>query len=252
MPWDPALYERFQTEREAPFDDLVALIESREGMRVVDLGCGTGELTARLAARLPRSDVLGIDSSAEMLAKAARHAREGLRFEQRRIQDVEGAYDLVFSHAALQWVDGHAALIPQVFAMVAPCGQLAVQVPSNHNHVSHVLIRETASAAPFNEVLGGFVRHAPVLPIDQYAQLLFDAGAERVTVFEKVYPHVLESAEAIVTWVRGTALVPYLDRLGDRREAFLARYTERLREVFPGSPVFYPFRRTLFAASRPG
>ena len=124
MPWDPAVYERFQAEREAPFDDLVSLIHPREGMRVIDLGCGTGELTSRLAERLPGSDVLGIDSSAEMLAKAAPRAREGLRFEQRRIEDVGGTYDLVFSHAALQWVDDHRALIPRVFSLVAPGGQV--------------------------------------------------------------------------------------------------------------------------------
>ena len=250
MPWDPAVYERFQAEREAPFDDLVALIERREGMRVIDLGCGTGELTSRLAERLPGSDVLGVDSSGQMLAKAMPRGRDGVRFEQRRIEDVAGTYDLVFSHAALQWVDGHEALIPRLFEMLAPGGQLAVQVPSNHNHISHVLIRETASEPPFRDVLGGFVRHAPVLSIDEYARLLFDAGAEGVTVFEKVYPHVLEDAEAIVTWVRGTALVPYLERLGAHADAFLARYTDRLRAVFPASPVFYPFRRTLFAARR--
>jgi trans-aconitate 2-methyltransferase len=229
----------------------MALIDVRPGLRVVDLGCGTGELTAQLADRLPGSDVLGIDSSAEMLARAEPLASEGLRFEHRRIEEVEGTFDLVFSHAALQWVDDHERLIPRVWSLVAAGGQLAVQVPSNHTHPTHLLIRETAAERPFIDALGGWSRTAPVLSIDAYAQLLFAAGARKITVFEKVYPHVLADADAMVEWVRGTALTPYMERLGDElAERFLAAYRAKVRVAFPGSPVFYPFRRTLFAASR--
>jgi len=253
MAWDPACYERFKDERAAPFEDLFAVIGRRAGMQVIDLGCGTGELTAKLADRLPSSDVLGLDSSAEMLERAASLQHDRLRFERRRIEDVEGSYDLVFSHAALQWVEGHVSLIPAVFALVAPGGQLAVQVPSNHNHPTHLLIRETAAESPFVEALDGWSRLAPVLSIDEYAALLFDAGAERITVFEKVYAHVLADADAMVDWVRGTALTPYIERLSDRLAGeFIERYREKVRAAFVGSPVFYPFRRTLFAASRPG
>src|SRR5258706_14521219 len=103
MPWDPAQYRKFESERFAPFDDLLAMLAIRPGMRVIDLGCGTGDLTARLAERLPESDVLGIDSSASMLAEAGRHAHPGLRFERREIEAIAGAtgdrgWDLVFSH----------------------------------------------------------------------------------------------------------------------------------------------------------
>jgi trans-aconitate 2-methyltransferase len=273
MPWDPAQYRKFQSERFAPFDDLFAMIDVRPGLQVIDLGCGTGELTARLAERLPESDVVGIDSSPEMLAQARSLARPGLRFEQRSIEDVanphviplplrervaegrergrRGQWDLVFSHAALQWVDDHATLIPRVLSLVAPGGRLAVQVPSNHNHESHVLIRETAAEEPFRTALRGWTRIAPVLPIDTYAEILYANGALDVTIFEKIYPHVLEDADAIAAWVKGTALVPYLDRLPDDLcEPFLTRYREKLRAQWPASPVFYPFRRILFAASR--
>ena len=88
MPWDPKQYLKFQSERFAPFDDLFAMIDVRPGLRVIDLGCGTGELTARLAERLPDSDVLGADASAEMLAQSQPLARPGLRFEQRTIESI--------------------------------------------------------------------------------------------------------------------------------------------------------------------
>src|SRR6478672_11114365 len=140
MPWDPQQYLKFQAERFLPFEDCLKLVEVKPGLRVIDLGCGSGELTRRLADALPDSDVVGIDSSAEMLEKAARQARPGLRFEQRSIEDVDGEWDLIFSHAALHWVDDHARLVPR---LVGLCRQLVVQLPSNHGHASHRCIRET-------------------------------------------------------------------------------------------------------------
>ncbi len=252
MPWDPAHYEQFRDERYVPFADLCGLIDVRAGLRVIDLGCGTGELTARLADLLPESDVVGVDASPEMLAKTGALERAGLRFEQRAIEETGGAFDLVFSHAALQWVDDHDALIPRLLDLVAPGGQIAVQMPSNHGHGSHLLIIETAGEDPFRTALDGWARRAPVLPIDAYATMLHRTGMNDITVFEKVYAHTLDDADAMVEWVRGTALVPYMERLPlELREPFIERYRGKLRERFPERPVFYPFRRTLFAGRRP-
>ncbi len=253
MPWDPARYKQFAAERAAPFEDLLALIDRREGMRVIDLGCGTGELTRRLAEALPHSDVTGIDSSAQMLDEAAKLKRPGLRFEQRRIEDVAGEWDLVFSHAAIHWLDDHESLIPRLFALVAPVGQISVQMPSNHDHPTHRLIAEIAGEEPFRTALGGWTRDVPVLTIDRYAELLYEARATNVTVLEKIYPHLLEDADALADWTSGTALVPYFERLDDgMRTGFMDRYGARLRQLFPQAPVFYPFRRILCAALRPG
>jgi trans-aconitate 2-methyltransferase len=226
-------------------------VELRPRLKAVDLGCGTGELTRRLADALPESTVLGIDSSPQMLARAQSVARAGLAFEPGNQADLTGTWDLIFSNAALQWTEDHEALIPHLYGRLAPAGQIAVQVPSNHTHISHRLIIQTAQEEPFRSVLKGFVRYAPVLPIDRYAQILFDAGAEQIVVFEKVYAHVLEDADAVVEWVSGTALVPYFERLGTEKEAFLVVLRDRMRAAMPGSPVMYPFKRTLFSARKP-
>lgn len=250
MPWDPDQYRKFQSQRFAPFDDLFAMVDVRPGLRVIDLGCGTGELTARLAERLPESDVLGIDSSPEMLAQAASLVGPRLRFEHRAIEDAIGRWDLVFSHAALQWLDDHATLVPHLLSLVVPGGQVAVQVPSNHGHPSHLLITETAGEEPFRAALGGWRRVSPVLPTDAYAEILLANGARDVTATENVYPHVLEGPDAIADWVKGTALVPYLERLPVHlHEPFMERYRQKLRMQWPEGPVSYPFRRILFAAT---
>ncbi|MFZ5821617.1 MAG: methyltransferase domain-containing protein [Chloroflexota bacterium] len=250
MPWNPDKYHQFQSQRSAPFDDLLHLVEVRPGLRVVDLGCGAGELTRRLADSLPGSDALGMDSSPHMLERAAEYARPGLRFALGDQATLDGEWDLVFSNAALQWSENHQALIPRLFDRLAPGGQVAVQVPSNHNHVSQQLIRLVAGREPFRTVLNGWTRQSPVLPIEAYASLLFQCEAREIVVFEKVYPHVLENAEAVLDWISGTALVPYFERLGDSKDEFLDALRQELRAAMPGEPVFYPFRRTLFSARK--
>jgi trans-aconitate 2-methyltransferase len=251
MPWDPERYEQFKNERYAPFDDLVKLIDVRDRLRVVDLGCGTGELTRRLADLLPNSDVMGIDGSAEMLMKAAEQARPGLCFERRKIEDAVGQWDLIFSNAAIQWVDDHQALVPRLISYLRPEGQLVVQLPSNFSHPTHIIIDEIGGETPFREALDGWSHRWPVLSLEEYAELLYANGGQEITAFEKVYPHVLENADALAEWMSGTALVPYFERLPEGlHEPFMERYRERLRERFPSSPVFFGFRRTLLAATR--
>lgn len=251
MPWDPNQYHKFQAQRSAPFYDLLALVDVRPNLNVVDLGCGTGELTRQLADSLPHSDVTGLDSSPQMLEKAASFQRPSLVFVQGDQSQLTGEWDLVFSNAALQWSEDHAELIARLYRKLKPGGQLAVQVPSNHNHISHQIIRETASEEPFRSIMGGYLRYAPVLAIDQYAQLLFDCGAENIVAFEKVYAHVLENSDAVVEWISGTACVPYFERLAEHKESFLRTIRAKMKQALPQTPVFYPFRRTLFSARRP-
>lgn len=251
MSWNPDQYHKFQSERSAPFDDLLGLVDVRPGLKAVDLGCGTGELTRRLADALPDSQVLGLDSSAQMLARAEAVTRPGLAFQQGDQAELSGSWDLIFSNAALHWTENHPVLIPYLYNRLAAGGQLAIQVPSNHQHISHRLIVETAEQEPFRTILKGFVRIAPVLPVEQYAQILFDAGAEKIVAFEKVYAHILEDSDAVVEWVSGTALVPYFERLGDDKPAFLAELRKKMRAALPSSPLFYPFKRILFSARKP-
>src|SRR5262249_23552398 len=136
MPWDPEQYLKFQAERFLPFQDCLKMMVVRPRLRVVDLGCGTGELTRKLADALSESEVLGVDSSAAMLDKARALAGPGLAFRQERIEDCEGSWDLVFSHAAIHWVDDHPRLIAKLLGLVAPGGQLVVQLPNNFEHPS--------------------------------------------------------------------------------------------------------------------
>lgn len=247
--WDPAQYERFCDERAQPFWDLLALVRPAAGMRVVDLGCGTGELTRELHRRLGAARTLGLDSSPEMLERSRAFAGEGLAFERGDIADFQaaGELDLVFSNAALHWLPDHPALLLRLARALAPGGQLAVQVPANHDHPSHAVAAEVAGEPPFREALGGHVRRSPVLPPEQYACLLSRLGFEEQEVRLAVYGHRLESREGVIEWVKGTTLTDYRRRLDAATwERFLERYRERLLpRLADERPYFFPFKRIL-------
>ncbi|HEX4954906.1 MAG TPA: methyltransferase domain-containing protein [Thermoanaerobaculia bacterium] len=252
--WSPMQYDRFREERAQPFRDLLAMVEARPTMRIVDLGCGTGELTRELHRRLGAVSTLGIDRSSSMLAESEGFVEPGLSFAEGDIAGFAPAesYDLVFSNAALHWLPDHESLIPRLFAHLAPDGQLAVQVPANHGHPSHTLAHEIAGREPFSAALGGYQRASPVLAPERYAQVLHDAGAGRQRVRLEVYGHLLAGAEEVVEWVKGTLLTDYQSRLpGELWDAYLEEYRRELMSVLGGQrPYFYPFQRILFWAER--
>ena len=252
--WNPEQYERFRDERARPFFDLLDLVQPRPGMRVVDLGCGTGELTRELHRRLSARETIGIDNSPAMLAKSAAFAGDGLRFEPGNIGAFasEGAYDLVFSNAALHWIPNHEALLPQLAATLTETSQLAVQVPANDDYPSHTTAVEVAREAPFREALAGHVRQSPVLAPEVYATLLHRLDFREQHVRLQVYAHELESREAVVEWVRGSVLTDYERRLpAELWPRFLERYRERLLPQLDDTrPFFYPFKRVLFWGAR--
>src|SRR5438093_1547907 len=250
--WDPAQYERFREERGRPFLDLLALVRPRPGMRVVDLGCGPGDLTRTLHEQLGARATLGIDSSPAMLAKTV--ASPGLRFEQGDIEHftAERAYDLVFSNSALHWVPDHPALLARLTAALADGGQLAVQVPANFDHPSHTTAFAVAREEPFRTALGGVHHTAGVLAPEEYAAVLARVGFREQHVRLQVYDHWLAAREDVVEWTKGTLLTDYKRRLApELYERFVARYRERLLpELEDTRPYFFAFKRILFWAQR--
>ncbi len=253
MSWNPATYNKFKSERFTPFFDLLALVKVKEGLSVIDLGCGTGELTRKLADALPQSTVLGIDSSAEMLKDSKAFENDSVKFECKSIEEqlkTKQKWDVVFSNAAIQWTDNHEKLIPQLISITKPGGQLAIQMPDQHSNISNILLNELAAEEPYKTALNNWTRVSPVLPIDNYAQLFFENGSTSMTVYEKIYPLILQDTDALFDWVSGTALIPYTERLqGKIKENFISEYKKRLKSSFKSIPVFYPFKRLILEAT---
>ena len=247
MSWNPNQYERFKSERRQPFDDLLSLVEKRPRMRVVDLGCGTGELTRDLHNHLGAEETIGIDNSETMLLKSNAFGGEMLRFEQGEIEAfvADRPFDLIFSNAALHWVNDHPTLFRRLAGFLAPHGQLAIQMPANETHASHRVAAEVASD------FGIAPRQSPILAPEDYASLLHSLGASRQHVRLQIYGHVLPESGDVVEWVKGTLLTDYERQLDNARFAdFVTRYRDRLLQTIGHhSPYFYTYRRVLISAT---
>jgi trans-aconitate 2-methyltransferase len=260
--WRPEQYQKFAGERAQPFWDLLDLVEGCQISRAVDLGCGTGELTEAAASRLAVEDMTGIDASPAMLAQAGGRSRPGLRFGGGDIGSWSsggdhGLMNLVLANASLQWVPDHPAVLERWWAAIAPGGQLAVQVPANADHPSHLVAVEVGETEPFRSAFGGTPPPDPVatnvLAPEQYATVLHRLGAARQHVRLQVYPHVLASSADVVEWVKGTSLNRFFTALPtELHEPFVAEYRRRLLAVIGDhAPYFYAFKRILFWASKP-
>ena len=252
--WNPAQYEKFRDERSQPFFDLMALVQPVPGGRVADLGCGTGELTRALHDYTGAAETVGLDSSDTMLAKASAFAGNGLRFEVANAETWQPPepYDLVFSNAALQWVNGHDQLFPRLIRAVAAGGQIAVQMPANNDHPSHMTAHWVAGQQPFKTYLEGYVRSWPVMAPEWYADLLDREGFAEQSVRLQVYGHHLASREGVIEWVRGTLLTDYEKRMTPTQYAeFLDAYRAKLfPQLEDRQPYFYAFKRILLWARK--
>ncbi|WP_103258850.1 methyltransferase domain-containing protein [Tabrizicola aquatica] len=252
--WDPARYGAFRDLRLRPALDLLAQVAGLPAGEVVDLGCGDGAVAAALAARFPGRGLVGVDSSAAMLAKAAER-----RVYDRLVEaDIAGWTPLVppaliFSNAALNWVPGHAALMPHLAQMLAPGGMLAVQMPRQGGAPSHRLLQKVAEQL----FPGRFPpRPSPVLPAQDYAELLLPLGEVRAWTTD--YVQMLDpvpQGHPVRAFTESTAMRPYLAAMSaDEARAYVAAYEVALAEAYPALPdgrVLFPFTRIFFTLERP-
>ena len=174
-----------------------------------------------------------------------------MRFERGDISTFAGRdLALVFSNAALHWLPSHEALLEQLASVLAPGGQLAVQVPAQQDQPTHRIAERIAEESPFRGALDGFVQRWDVRRPEEYARILHRLGFREQRVELRVYPHLLPSREEVVRWVEGTTLTPYRRRLSPASwAAFLSRYRDRLFAELPDErPFFLPFKRILFRA----
>ena len=269
--WDPDLYHRFRRYRDEPFREILTRLDDGAQaagcVRIVDLGCGTGENTAELARRYPGAATLGIDSSPAMIARS-RKLREELEpalrarlsftlgdlrhFNARNEHPRE--YSMIFSNAALQWTTEHREIFAHCFAALAPGGRLVVQVPANDHETAQATLSEMANEEPWRAALAG-VRppSAAVAAPEVYHRMLAEIGFGTIDCYYRTYHHRMDSPAEVVEWCRATVLRRYLDRLEAAAHApFVEALTARLERAYgTRGPLLFDFRRLFIWAHRP-
>jgi len=251
--WDTKTYLRYADERSRPFVDLVARINAPSPRSVVDLGCGPGQLTVTLADRWPDAEVVGLDSSPEMIHRAQTHAGPRVHFALGDLSEWQtpDPVDVIISNAALQWVPGHRSLLPGLVAALAPAGWLAFQVPGNFAEPSHALLHELAAEPGYATHLAE-VQQPDAADAATYLSDLARLGCT-VDAWETTYLHVLTGPDPVFGWISGTGARPVLQALPtDLRAEFVERYKALLAEAYPSTAygTVLPFRRIFVVAQR--
>jgi trans-aconitate 2-methyltransferase len=259
MTWSPKQYLAFEDERTRPIRDLIGAIGLRDPGFALDLGCGPGNSTEMLAARFPSAMIQGLDNSPEMIAAARAHL-PGVNFQLTSVEawasapSVAPRPQVVLANAVLQWVPGHEALLPAIAGRLAGRGALAIQMPDNLDQPSHVAMRETAADGPWRESLAEAAAARTQLPSADWYYSLLRPLFGKVDIWRTTYHHPLAGAGAIVEWVKGSGLRPFLDPLSpDHRAGFLEAYRQRLEAAYPpmaDGAVLLPFPRLFILAER--
>ena len=245
--WRPSLYLKFGNQRTQPCLDLAHRIAATDLSQIVDLGCGPGNSTAVLKAQWPEGRITGVDNSPLMLEQARRNDTE--------VEWVEAdvatwrpreRVDLIFSNAALQWVPDHQTLLPSLLGHLRTPGVLAVQIPYHLHSPAHRIIEALCKESPWRTWLSPAPQPFEILEPDEYYRLLAPLG-RKVELWQTTYLHVLERPSAVVEWMQGTGLRPYLEGLpSTERDGFLTAYGQRGEQAFPAQPdgrVLFPFPR---------
>jgi trans-aconitate 2-methyltransferase len=256
MPWNPEVYNQFKNIRYQPFFDLMDLISPGGLEKAVDIGCGTGEQTKILSEKFESAHFLGIDPSPQMLDGSNDFIRNNLNFKQSTVEEFIAGnsnqeWDLIFSNAALQWSDDHQSLFPQLISLLSNNGQLAVQMPMQHENLLNKLLLELVREKPYVDYLKGYKRESPVLSIDQYTQILYANGLNNLQIIQKVYPLIADNPQTLFDFISGSALIPYLERLdASQQKIFIAEFKSRIQHEFKSFPAIYAFKRLLLYGSK--
>ena len=251
-PWDPDVYLAFADHRGRPFYDLLSRVNAAAPRRVVDLGCGPGNLTLSLGKRWPEAAIEAVDSSPEMVEAARERGVDAV------VGDISAwspnpDTEVVLSNAALQWIPGHVELVVRWAGELAAGSWIAFQVPGNFNAPSHEAVREVARRAEFADLLSdlrfseGKIVETPV----RYAEILSDAGCS-VDTWETTYTHELVGETPVLDWISGTALTEVKSRLSpEAYQQYRNQLIPLLAEAYPARPdgrTFFPFRRIFVVA----
>ena len=254
--WNARQYLKFQKERTQPALDLAARLEYDSPAKALDIGCGPGNSTAVVKARFPGAQVIGVDSSQNMV-ETARKDHPELEFIQWDITtDLDALphdFDVVFSNACLQWVPDHSSLLPRLMSFLKPGGLLAVQIPMNYQEPIHRIIETTVSRSPWTEKIP-YMRLFYTLTQEEYFDVLSRTASD-FTLWQTTYLHRMPSHQAIMDWYSSTGLRPYLNAAVDEaaREEFYQEIFRQVQEAYPvqeNGEIIFRFPRFFFIARK--
>jgi trans-aconitate 2-methyltransferase len=251
--WNPNSYLKFRDERTQPSIDLVSRIEIVNPGSIIDIGCGPGNSTQVLLKRWPNADIVGLDNSQEMIAKAKSDypGRKWILADAAHY-DPKQSFDIVFSNATLQWIQDHEKLISRLYSFLKTGGALAVQVPANNESPLHNSLRTVSKDDRWSKFTGDCDGLLNYQSASYYYDILVSLSS-KIDLWETTYYHILSHHQALIEWYRSTGMRPFLERLPDDycRMQFEDEVLNGCRESYKvqkDGKMLYPFNRIFFIA----
>jgi trans-aconitate 2-methyltransferase len=253
--WSARQYLKFEDERTRPPRDLLAQVPLDNPRRVVDLGCGPGNSTELLIERFPGAEVIGLDSSPDMLRQARERLPRGTFLQgDLATWTPEQPTDLLFGNAVFQWVPDHHRVLARLLTALPKGGVLAVQMPDNMREPALMLMDKVASSGPWAATLAGVdsTRKDLLTPEDYYD--LLRPLCSHLDIWHTHYQHIMQDQAGVVEWFKGSSLRPYYAPLdGATRERFLTAYADEIARAYPArrdGKVMLKFPRLFIVAVR--
>lgn len=267
--WNPSVYLSFADVRLRPALELLGRINNDEAktQTIIDLGCGTGNVSPFLRSRFPNAELWCVDTSDAMLERArsdhAKDARftssdasvhyvnadfESFNIEKKKI-------DVIYSNAAFHWVsfDVHKRLLPTLIKQLSPGGTLAFQMPDTRQQASHLLMREAGKQAGLESKMANVRWVTTEVDPEQYYDLLSPLCSS-LDMWSTRYCQVLEGENPVYDFTKASGLGPYLSAVGGADSAdgqkFIAKYKELLLQAYPkhNGKTLFNFNRFFLVA----
>lgn len=229
--WSAADYASNSSVQQTWARELIGKLELRGNERILDVGCGDGKVTAELARAVPSGAIVGVDASPQMIEFAARtFSIPNLEFhvmDARKIQFIR-KFDLVFSNAALHWVDDHQAFLRGAASVLQAGGRLIVSCGGKGNAHDVFLallpqMRLKRWREFFRKMEAPYFFHGP----EEYKKWLPRFGLEAHLVKLAPKDAVHQGREGFTGWLRTTWL-PYTQRVPEEmREEFISAVVDR-------------------------
>lgn len=253
--WDANLYLKFAKERSQPSLDLIARIGLSTPNRIIDLGCGPGNSTAMLRQRWHDAEIIGLDSSPEMITAASKaYPNEKWILADVASWSANIPFDIVFSNAALQWLPSHKSLFPHLLSQVATGGVLAVQIPAHYQSPLHQVTLDASKNRLWSHLMD-LPRNALTKEEPSFYYEALQPFASQIEIWGTEYYHILDSPQAILEWFKGTGLRPFLEALQseEQKHDFEQMILDGLTRAYPqqsNGQVLFPFRRLFIIAHK--
>lgn len=252
--WSSEQYLKFKSQRTQPAIDLAKRIPLSHPKKILDIGCGPGNSTSVLKKIFPQACILGVDNSEDMIKKA-KEACPDIDFQVCDITsgfDKLDTYDIIFSNACLQWIPDHRELIPMLFSRLDRNGVLAVQMPINGQEALFRIMYDVISEPQWGLSSMDIEENETLLP-EEYFDIL-SSCTESFDIWETTYYHGMPSAKAMVEWIKGTRLRPYLNALDEtdagKLEKEIVKRAAEAYNVQENGEIIFRFRRLFFVANK--